>query len=79
MRTTLTLEPDVAQKLKSAIKRNKQSLKSVVNLALRAGLEQTAPRIEAFRVEPHACGVRAGIDPDKFNQLVEEIDAEKIA
>jgi hypothetical protein len=38
MRTTLTLEPDVAARLKAAVKSRRRPLKAVVNEALRAGL-----------------------------------------
>ena len=41
MRTTLTIEPDVAQKLKRRIAQTNLSLKDTVNNALRAGLAQT--------------------------------------
>jgi len=40
MRTTLTLEKDVAARLTQAARRRRQSLKAVVNAALRAGLAQ---------------------------------------
>jgi hypothetical protein len=38
MRTTLTLEPDVAALLKRAMRENKSTLKAQVNAALRVGL-----------------------------------------
>ena len=38
MRTTLTLEPDVAAQLKRAMRTRNDSLKDTVNAALRAGL-----------------------------------------
>jgi hypothetical protein len=38
MRTTLSLDPDVATLLKRAMARNKTGLKEQVNAALRAGL-----------------------------------------
>ena len=42
MRTTLTLDPDVAALLKKAMASGDQSFKDVVNGALRKGLESTA-------------------------------------
>ena len=39
MRTTLTLDPDVAVLLKRVMAREKSPLKTVVNRAIRAGLE----------------------------------------
>lgn len=41
MRTTLTLDPDVAALLKKALAKGDQSFKDVVNSALRKGLEAT--------------------------------------
>ena len=40
MRTTLTLEDDVAEILRRLLKSRKRSLKSLVNEALRAGLRE---------------------------------------
>jgi hypothetical protein len=42
MRTTLTLDPDVAQMLRKAVASGKHSFKDVVNAALRSGLAATA-------------------------------------
>ena len=42
MRTTLTLDPDVAAMLKKAVAGGKTSFKDIVNAALRAGLQSTA-------------------------------------
>lgn len=41
MRTTLTLDPDVAALLKKALAKGDQTFKDVVNSALRKGLETT--------------------------------------
>ena len=48
MRTTLTLDPDVAALLKKALAKGDQSFKDVVNSALRKGLEasETASQAE---------------------------------
>jgi len=49
MRTTLTLDDDVAALLKRVLSRQKTGLKTVVNQALRVGLRQlsapSAPRV----------------------------------
>lgn len=77
MRTTLTIDPDVAQRLKARMAEQELSLKQVVNEALRAGLASTRPRRDVkFSVEPHSCQFKAGIDLDKLNQLVDELEAE---
>ena len=78
MRTTLTLEPDVAQRIRQRMKQKGLSLKRVVNDALRQGLAEAnkAPRMK-FSVEPHPCRFKAGIDLDKLNQLADEMEAEE--
>ena len=78
MRTTLTLDPDVARRLKARMAETKLSLKRVVNDALRAGLSEKASfRKARFRVEPHSFQFKPGIDLDKLNQLADELEAEE--
>ena len=81
MRTTLTLDSDVAQRLAGEIRRTGKSLKAVVNDALRLGLGLAGkrPRAPRFKVDPHAFGLRPGIDPDRLNQLVDELEVEEAA
>lgn len=77
MRTTLTLDPDVAQRIEQEVRRKGKTLKTVVNDALRTGLgltpENRGPK--PFRVEPHDFGFKAGVNLDKMNQLVDELEA----
>jgi hypothetical protein len=78
VRTTLTLEPDVAARLKQEIRRGGKSVKAVVNEALRLGLGLSGrpaypPR---FEVRPHAFGFKPGVHLDRMNQLVDELDAD---
>ncbi len=75
MRTTLTLEPDVADRLKRRMRGSKRSLKATVNEALRIGLGlQPAAKGEPFVVRPHASAFAAGVDPGRLNQLVDELE-----
>jgi hypothetical protein len=79
MRTTLTLDRDVAEHLKREIRRTGRGLKALVNEALRRGLSigGKPPRVPRFEVHPHEFGVKAGIDLDRMNQLVDELEAEE--
>lgn len=81
MRTTLTLDPDVASRLDAEMKRSGEGMKAVVNRALRVGLGMTDKPIapERFTVQPHAFGFRAGTDLDRLNQLVDELEADEAA
>lgn len=77
MRTTVTLDPDVATKLKELAHRRRASFKETLNDVIRRGLSSqagTRESSERYIVEPHAGGFRPGIDPDKLNQLVDELE-----
>lgn len=77
MRTTLTLEPDVALRLKRRMKERKITLKQAVNEALRRGLSNSKPQpAQPYRVKPWSFGFKPGIDPDKLNQLVDQLEVE---
>jgi hypothetical protein len=77
MRTTLTLDPDVARRVRSEVRRTGKSFKAVVNDAIKAGLGVRAARSKAsrFSLTPHHFGIRPGIDLDRVNQLVDELDS----
>jgi hypothetical protein len=77
MRTTVTLDPDVAAKLKELAHRRRASFKETLNDVIRKGLTSqagTGEPSERYVVEPHAGGFRPGLDPDKLNQLVDELE-----
>ena len=77
VRTTLTLERDVAERLKKEMRRTGKGLKALVNDALRRGLSMAGRPVRPppFEVQPQALGVRPGIDLDRMNQLVDELEA----
>jgi hypothetical protein len=81
MRTTLTIDDDLAGLLKRRARELGLPFKEVVNRTLRAGLgAQAKPRQRtAPKTIPHAFGFRPGIDLDKLNQLVDELEAETYA
>jgi hypothetical protein len=75
MRTTLTLDPDVARMLAEEAHRQRRPFKQVVNDAIRRGLGGgQAPRRAAYRVKPHKTKLRAGIDKAGFNKLSDELE-----
>jgi hypothetical protein len=76
VRTTLTLDTDVAEGLRQEVRRTGKSFKAAVNDALRAGLggAMRRQRGKRFSVEPHDFGLRPGVDPDRLNQLVDELE-----
>lgn len=80
MRTTLTLDPDVARLLQEEAHRQRRPFKDVVNEAIRRGLAPTATARAAgrFRVRPHKTTLRPGIDAAALNRLVDELEDEAV-
>jgi hypothetical protein len=78
IRTTLTLDDDVARKLQEAARRRRTSFKQIVNETLRAGLasgRRPREKERRFHVEAAHCGLSPGVDYGKLNQLLDELDA----
>ena len=77
----MTLEPDLAKRVKALAHRLGVSFKQALNEVIRRGLTApTRPGAQPpFKVAPHAGGFRPGIDPGKLNQLVDQLDVEDFA
>jgi hypothetical protein len=77
VRTTLTLDEDVAEKLKAAARKTGRPFREVVNDALRRGL-LTAPRRttrEPFHITPRSLGgLRTGVRLDNVGELLEQVE-----
>ena len=78
MRTTLTLDDDIARELQQQARRRGESFKDVVNDALRRGLRGEKPlsQLPRFEVHAKACGFRSGVDVSRLNQLNDELEME---
>ncbi len=75
MRTTLTIEPEVAERLREERALGRCSLKAIVNDALKRGLGLEAPvRQQPYRIHPHSSRFLAGVDVGKLNQLADELE-----
>jgi hypothetical protein len=81
VRTTLTIDDDLAAILERERVRKGVSLKEVVNSLLRRGLEleQLTPARPVVVTRPHDYGFKPGVDLDKLNQLVDELEVEGVA
>jgi hypothetical protein len=76
VRTTLTLDDDVAAKVKLESRRTGRSFKQVVNEALRRGLaERRTTRAQAFTIRPRDLGnLRPGLQLDSIAELLEQVE-----
>jgi hypothetical protein len=78
MRTTVTLDEDVASKLRQVSRERGVSFKAALNGAVRAGLAASAPPARSFRVQARALSIRPDIDVDKALSLAAEIEDAEI-
>lgn len=79
MRTTLTLDDDLLQRVREEAARTRRPVRDVLNERLRLGFAVSArPRRAArFVAEPFAAaGFAPGIDELKLNQLADALEAE---
>lgn len=76
MRTTLTLDEDVAARVKAEARRSGKPFKVVVNDLLRAALSlrRKPPAVPSFRVRPRKMGIRPGLDYDRIGELIEQLE-----
>jgi len=69
MRTTLTLEADLAERLAQIARETDQPFKVVVNEALRRGIADSTAPLPPFEYQPHAGNLLPGIDCRRLNEL----------
>jgi hypothetical protein len=75
IRTTLSLDEDVASKLRAEARRSGKSFRTVVNETIRRGLVSAkAPEQEPYKVRSSPMGLRPGLSLDSISQLLEQIE-----
>jgi len=76
VRTTLTLDDDVAAKLKAAARRSGRAFRDVVNDTLRRGLmTDRAAKRSPFQVQARGLGgLRPGLHLDNIADLLEQVE-----
>lgn len=80
MRTTLTLEDDLASRLKELARRRRISFKQAVNDAIRRGLmspDRVAEPKPPFQVRTFRAKFQPGVDPLRLNQLVDDLEVRR--
>jgi ribbon-helix-helix CopG family protein len=79
VRTTVTLDPDVAAKLKEEARRRKTSFKEVLNDSVRRGLRSgTTEATHPYRLRPSQLRARPGVDLDRALGLAGELEDAEI-
>ena len=81
MRTTVTIDQDVARMLREAMHRSRQTFKQTLNAAVRAGLSERRPASRGipFVVKARPLGLRPGIDPAGLNRLADDLEIDAVA
>ena len=76
MRTTLTLDDDVAAGLRTEARKSGEPFKQVVNRVLHFGLhaQAKAKALPRFRVKARPLGLRPGLSYDDVWGLIEQVE-----
>ena len=76
MRTTLTINDETDARLRKIAREQNRSYKEVVNEALENGLDglEVAEPMPDYRVRTKGYGLNPGIDRQKLNQLLDEME-----
>jgi len=78
MRTTLTLDDDLAVKLQALAHERHTSFKEVVNEAIRSGLAADRASMPPYEVPSRPLGLLPGIDLDKALQLATDLEDDEL-
>ena len=78
MRTTVTLDRDVADNAKAVMAKTGRPFKQVINDALRVGLEQMQrpPAAKPYRTRARRMGLRPGFSLDNIQELLAHAEGE---
>lgn len=78
MRTTLSIDDDVLERARTLAAELHRPFKTIVNEALRAGLDQVAQpsRRQNYTTTPHPMGLKTGRNIDNIQELLVQIEGE---
>ena len=71
MRTTVTLDEDVAQRVKQLGRERDIPFKEALNTTLRAGLADESPASKPYTMPTQSLGLRPGVNLDKALERAE--------
>ena len=76
MRTTVTLDPDLAAELRELARQRRISFKAAINAAVRAGLTTEMSQKRSYREKSRDLGVQPGVDLTKALDLAAALEDE---
>jgi Ribbon-helix-helix protein, copG family len=79
VRTTVTLDDDLAELLRRRARERDVPFKDVLNEAIRVGLVGGTPASKPYRMKPRELGVRPGVDLTKALTLATDLEDAEIA
>ena len=76
VRTTLTLDSDITERIREEMRKSGKSFKETVNEYLRRGLNarQEMAKLEPFRIQPRMLGCRSGLSYENIGDLLEQLE-----
>jgi hypothetical protein len=74
MRTTVTLDEDVAAKVRAEMRNTGLSFKQAINQLIRRAFEQKRPARKRFRVKAKNLGLKPGYELDNIGELLEQVE-----
>ena len=77
MRTTPTIDPDVAARLAELQRESGLSFKEAVNQTLRRGLGAVAAEHVSYRMPVKDLGLRPGVDVDRIRDQISALDDDR--
>lgn len=78
MRTTVTLDPDVAARLQALVRHRDISFKDAVNSTLRRGFDAEVVPSAPYTLPTYDMGLRPGIDLTKAAALAADLEDEAV-
>lgn len=76
MRTTVTIQDDLAAQIEELRKREGLTFKAALNQVLRLGVQAKSapPKPKKYRTPTRKLGLKPGIDPTRLNALLDDLD-----
>ncbi len=78
MRTTLSIDDDVMERVRAVSAKLHAPFKTVINDALRAGLDhvERPVKCQPYKTKPHAMGLRSEYTIENIQELLAQIEGE---